>query len=68
MQDLSTEQGARQLARDLEAYWKARGSKKIKAWSERVYGGKRGQAFICYGTRSNMVDGLPPDWTPEMKV
>jgi hypothetical protein len=69
--DLCSKDGAQWLAREIEHYWRQRGSKAIEVWSEpgpRSWKNESGCHGARYDVRSNMVNGFPPDWTQEMGV
>lgn len=69
--DLCSKDGATWLARQIEFYWRKRGSEKIEVWAEpgrRENKGENGGFGVRYDVRSNMVNGFPPDWTQEMGV
>jgi hypothetical protein len=67
--DLCSKDGAHWLAREIEHYWRQRGSEAIEVWvqpGQRVNHGENGKMGIRHDVRSNMVNGFPPDWTQEM--
>jgi hypothetical protein len=64
--DLSSEEGARLLAYELDQWWHARGFTQVQHWIEhRFYQPKRSGAegkdrAGIWAVKSNLVNGLPP--------
>jgi len=64
--DYCSKDGAHKLAKKIEEYWRAKGSKQIDTWVEpgaRVSGSESTSANVRFDVRTNMVNGLPPDMT-----
>jgi len=60
--DLTTEAGATVLARQIDAWWHARGFPQVRHWAERVpvRRGRKGHGSTTWVVRGNLAGGLPP--------
>lgn len=67
IRDLSSQEGAFALARELDEWWHSRGFSTVQHWPERIPGLKRNtkrHESKLWGVRSNLVDGMPPKPAP----
>jgi hypothetical protein len=63
--DHSSKDGAHKLAREIERYWREKGSTKIEAWVEpgaKIDGNQSTSHNARFDVRTNLVNGLPPDF------
>ena len=54
--DTMTQEGARDLAASVAAFWHRKGHSHVKVWTEQV---ATGRVFV-YCVRSNLINGMPP--------
>ena len=58
--DVCTRDGAEALARDLTAWWHARGFPQVQHWVAAVPAQGAARKEPVWAVRSNLINGLPP--------